>query len=347
MKRLLAALLLLCLLPLSAAFLEEDKTLTLTFVGDTSIGDAFQFRKSKNSYHKVVEEKGYDWPFSLVKDVMLSDDLTIANLEGSMTRQTRHRQDIRFPLYIHPDHLAILKAGGIDVVNTANNHAKDFFDQGYQDTLDTLDAGGIPHFGTLSPPSKTGADRQAIVEVKGIKIGILGYTYPQEHDLKLIAKVVPALREQGCQLIILSLHWGRETFMQPNATQYSFAKKAFALDVDLIYGHHPHVVQPIALFEGKPIFFSTGNFTFGTMSKVDPTTGLFQAVYDLSGDKPRLAAIRVVPCLTSGSGDYRPVPITEQKEREKAFKKLSFKKPPKGFEALPDSFLSTGEAVFD
>lgn len=336
------AVVLLLALALGAA----GETLTLTFVGDTSIGDAITTRRGENSYHGVVAAKGFDWPFSLVSDVMKADDLTIANLEGTLTERTRHK-DIRYPLRIHPSHVQILLEGGIDVVNTANNHAFDFMQAGYQDTLDHLDAAGIPHFGTLSPPSVTKVNRQVVVEVKGVKIGFIGFTYPQDKDLKHIKKAAEELREQGCGLVILSLHWGRETHMTPNATQYRFARKALENDIDLIFGHHPHVVQPIALYEGRPVLFSTGNFTFGTMSKVDPSTGMFQVEYDITGDKPKLAALRVLPCLTSGSGDYRPVPVTNEADRREIFRKLSFKTVPKGFEALPESFKDTGEARFD
>lgn len=339
-------ILLACLLVCASTALAAAETLTLTFVGDTSIGDAIQFRKQEKSYHQVLKDKGMDWPFSLVAGDLLADDLTIANLEGSVTALTRHK-DIRYPLVIDRSHLQALQLGGIDVVNTANNHAMDFFAQGYQDTLGALDEAGIAHFGTLSPPGTTGINRQVVVERKGVKIGFIGFTYPQQSDLRPLKTAVESLREQGCQLVILSLHWGRETHMTPNNTQYGFARQAMALGVDLIYGHHPHVVQPIALFEGRPVLFSTGNFTFGSMSKVDPSTGLFQVTYDLAGEAPRLSAIRVVPLVTTGSGDFRPTPVTDAAQRADIFCKLHFNKPPKGFTALPDSFPLSGEAVFD
>lgn len=322
------------------------QTLTLTFIGDTSIGDAFQSRSTDHSYHSVVKREGMAWPFSLVSETLKADDLTIANLEGSLTTRSRRKDNVRYPLIINPAHTEILLLGGVDVVNTANNHAYDYFQDGYSDTKATLDAAGIGHFGTLSPPSKTGEDRQLVLEVKGVKIGFLGYTYPQNSDVAHMGKVVAGLREQGCELVILSVHWGRETHMKPNNTQYSFAKKAVDAGVDLIFGHHPHVVQPIALYKGSPVLFSTGNFTFGTMSKVDPSTGMFQVEYDLTGGAPRLSALRVLPCTTSGAGDYRPKPVTDEAGRLDIFKKLTFKTAPKGFTALPDSFLTSGEAVF-
>ena len=321
------------------------ETLTLTFVGDISIGDAYQFTNRENGYHQVVARNGMDWPFSLVSEVMLGDDLTIANLEGTMTTLSRHKK-IRYPLVINPAHTEILIRGGIDIVNTANNHAWDFYQEGYLDTLAALDAAGIRHFGTLSPPEKTGADRREIVEIKGVKIGFMGYTYPQNADVRRVGEGVKALRDAECSLVILSLHWGRETFMTQNSTQTGFAKKAFEAGVDLIYGHHPHVVQPIALYQGKPVFFSTGNFTFGTMSNVDRSTGMFQAVYEIGEGGPVLSKIKVFPCVTSGSGDFRPYPVTDEAERKAIFKKLTYKTPPRGFTALPEGFLDTGEAVF-
>ncbi len=327
MKTRILVFLLMSMILFGAAAAAE--TLTLTFVGDVSIGDAISLRGHQSSFHSVVLEKGMDWPFSLVKDTLLADDLTVANLEGSITTRKKHK-DIRYPLVIAPEFTDILKAGGIDVVNTANNHALDFLAEGYQDTLEHLDTADIGHFGTLSPPGKTGVNRQLVVERKGVRIGFIGFTYPQESDLKHIQAAANQLREEGCGIIVLSLHWGRETHMTPSGAQYSFAKKALEYDVDLIYGHHPHVIQPIALYQGKPVLFSTGNFTFGTMSSVDRSTGMFQLSYGLDGEKPRLSAI----------------PVTDEAQRRGIFKKLSFRKATQGFDPLGEGFLESGEVFF-
>lgn len=321
--------------------LAED-SLTLSFIGDVSIGDAYPYREAASGFHETVRKKGADWPFSTVAEALRADDLTVANLEGTITRR-RKRRDVRIPLYIHPDHTRILLSGGVDAVNTANNHALDFYEEGYQDTLSALDGAGIVHFGSIG----RGIDRQAVVSVKGIKIGLIGLSYPQESDLTRLEEKVRALRGEGCGLIVLSLHWGRETHMQPNAAQYRFAAGALALDVDIIWGHHPHVVQPVALYQGKPVLFSTGNFIFGTMKRVDPATGIFQLVYKLEEDGPRLSALRVLPCLTGEKEDYRPLPLEEEAARREVFSKLYLHRPQKGFEPLPEAFLETGEVHFD
>ncbi len=337
-----AALIAAGLLMVCRPSLASQDSLTLSFIGDVSIGDAYRYREAASGFHETVRQKGIDWPFSTVAETLRADDLTLANLEGTITPRKRHR-DVRMPLYIHPDHTQILLSGGVDAVNTANNHALDFYEEGYRDTLGALDEAGIVHFGSIG----RGIDRQAVVSVKGVKIGLIGLSYPQESDLKRLEEKTRALRGEGCSLIVLSLHWGRETHMQPDAAQYRFAAGALALDVDVIWGHHPHVVQPVALYQGKPVLFSTGNFIFGTMKRVDPSTGIFQLVYDLEEDGPKLSALRVMPCLTGEKGDWRPVPLEEEAARREVFAKLQLRRPEMGFEPLAGSFLEGGEVRFD
>lgn len=94
--------------------------------------------------------------------------------------------------------------------------------------------------------------------------------------------------------------------------------------------------------------YSTGNFTFGTMSsKVDRDTGIFQLSYDLSGDAPLLSGFKVIPCTTTGAGDYRPYEFTEQADRERVFKKLIYTKNVNEMYNLPQSFISSGEVKIE
>ena len=163
--------------------------------------------------------------------------------------------------------------------------------------------------------------------------------------------LVPGIRklkeENGCDIVIVSLHWGRETYLTQSAGQVTMAKQLIDGGADVIYGHHPHVLQPMLFYQGKPIMFSTGNFTFGTMSKVDPHTGIFRFTYRKSGDGAVLSGIEVVPCQTSGSGDYRPVVLTDETEIRKTFKILTVRNVPAKCENPPEYFLETGRIMFD
>lgn len=340
MKRLLALLLAMMLLTPSALAEEEDR-LTISFVGDCSIGDAIQYRDYATSYHSLLKEKGYDWPFSLVKPYLDADDCTVANLEVVLTNLTRVRQKKDMNLIGDPAHTGVLLASGIDIVCTANNHAWDFRADGYHDALSHLDEAGIPHFGTLYPGTADGSDITPILEVKGVKIGFVGFSYPQEYDKKRIASRISKLREEGAQIVICSLHWGTEEKARPNAGQYSFAKACIDAGADVLYGHHAHVLQTVTFYKGKPIFFSTGNFTFGTMSNVDPATGIFQLTWDLSSGEPKLDTFTMIPCETRGAGDYRPTPLTDEAKRRAVFKKLQ-NPARKDMETVSEKFLETG-----
>lgn len=337
-----SAVLLLVLLFLRAAAAE---TLTLSFIGDCSIGQAIQFDGSDTNYTKVLDEKGFDWPFSLVYPILSEDDFTFANLEVVFTDKTKH-QDKRYPLRALPRYAETLLHSGIDAVNTANNHAYDFFSAGYLDSMQTLDELAIPHFGSFNLGTKEPQDLLFTTTVKGVTIGALGFSYPQDSDMKRVAARIQTLRDQGCDLVIVSMHWGRETHLTHASYQTKYAREIIKAGADVIWGHHPHVLQPVQFYDGKPVFYSTGNFTFGTMSAVDPDTGIFQLEYEIGADGLSLISFSVVPCRTQGSGDYRPYILTDEQERRAMLGKLIYRKAVNGFENLPESFADTGRVYF-
>ncbi len=326
---------------------ETECTALLSFIGDCSIGDAYNSIGAKRSFHSVVDREGYSWPFSLVKDYLSSDDLTIANLEVVLTERNQHK-DIRHPLRAAPDHVNILLEGSIEVVNTVNNHCMDYTLNGYRDSLAILDKAEIAHFGSVSYGKSNGFDDLLVRDVNGIRFGFVGMTYPQSQDIKNLIKRVQKLKEEdGCDIVIVSLHWGRETYLTQSAGQVSMARQLIDGGADVIYGHHPHVLQPMTFYQGKPIMFSTGNFIFGTMSSVDPHTGIFRFTYRKSENGVLLSGIEVIPCQTSGSGDYRPYELTDETARKKTFRILTARKAPAKCINPPESFLESGKILFD
>jgi len=342
MKRTLIFSLILLLLFASAAAAE---TLTLSFIGDCSIGEKVESVGKAGSYTATVDEKGFDWPFSLVREYLEKDDFTFANNEVIFTSRKNHA-DKKTNLKAAAPYAQVYLHSGVDAVNTANNHAMDFFDEGYADTLAALAACGIPHFGTLYPDTKRAQDRLGVYEVKGIKIGAVGFSYPQDSDVKKIAERIQTLREEGCDLVVVALHWGREVQSSPQSWQFSYARKIIDAGADVIWGHHPHILQQVQFYQGKPIFYSTGNFTFGSMSNVDPDTGIFQLTYDVVDGEPVLRRFGVVPCRTQGSGDYRPYILTDEEECRTMRKKLVHKSKIKNMTTVTDFFIENGYMEF-
>ena len=103
----------------------------------------------------------------------------------------------------------------------------------------------------------------------------------------------------------------------------------------------------MVFYKNKPILFSTGNFTFGTLnSKLDQHTGIFQLSYERIKKKVVLKKVEVIPCMVGKKGDYRPKIIEDQTEKEKTFKILSPKRKISKFSRAPESFLTTGIVNF-
>lgn len=346
LKRLLIPILCLLLMTCCAAAEEMDQ-ITLSFLGDCSIGDAIKYRDYAISYHATIREQGADWPFSLVEDVLREDDLTVANLEVVLTTYAKTRQDKAHNLIGDPTHTQVILESGIDVVNTANNHAWDFRAQGYHDALGHLDAAGIPHFGTLYPGTDDGSDIAPIIDVNGVKVGFIGFSYPQDYDKKRISIRINKLREEGAQIVVVSLHWGTEEKTQPTSGQTAYARFCIDEGADVVYGHHAHILQSVQFYKGKPIFYSTGNFTFGTMSHVDPDTGIFQLTYDVVEGEPVLRRFSVVPCRTQGSGDYRPYILTDAEDCREMRQKLVHKAKVKNMTTVTDFFIENGYMEFE
>lgn len=343
MKRLLLSVI--CLLMLAVCASAEE-SITISFLGDCSIGDSIQYRDYAISYHSTIREKGPDWPFSLVEDALREDDLTVANLEVVLTTLTKTREKKQHNLIGSPEHTQVILESGIDVVNTANNHAWDFRAEGYHDALSHLDAAGIPHFGTLYSGTKDGSDVTPIIDVNGVKVGFMGFSYPQEYDKKRISIRIQKLREEGAQIVVVSLHWGTEEKTQPSSGQTAYARYCIDEGADVVYGHHAHILQSVQFYKGKPIFYSTGNFTFGTMSHVDPDTGIFQLTYDVVDGEPVLSRFSVIPCRTQGSGDYRPYILTDEEECREMRRKLIHKAQVKNMTTVTDFFIENGYMDF-
>lgn len=346
LKRMMLMLLIVMMaFPSGVAEEATAESITVTFLGDCSLGDAIQYREYDESYHAEIRKNGYSWPFAQVKDILAADDLTVANLEVVMTTRTAVRQKKMMNLIADPAHVACLTEGSIEVVNTANNHAWDFNSTGYHEMLGYLEAAGITHFGTLYPTSDDGSDVYPIVDVKGVKFGFLGFSYPQDYDRKRITNRINTLREQGAQIVVASLHWGTEEQPQPHAGQQSLAKYCIEAGADVVYGHHPHVLQSVQFYKGKPIFYSTGNFTFGAMSDVDPDSGIFQLTYDIVDGEPVLRRFDFMPVRSNGDG-YRPYLLTDEDEVLTARRKLVHKKTVKNMTTVTEFFVENGYMEF-
>lgn len=290
----------------SNATVSSPVSLTLSVVGDCTLGtdETFDYDTSLNAYY---ENYGADYFLQNVKDIFSADDLTIANFEGTLT-DSDEREDKTFAFKAPASYASILTGGSVEAVNTANNHSHDYGDQSFDDTLAALDDAGIVHFGY---------DETAVMDVKGIKVGLVGiyelYDHlEREQQLKdNIAKV----KADGAQLIVAIFHWGNETETVPDSNQTILGRIAIDEGADLVCGHHPHVLQGIETYKGRNIVYSLGNFCFGgNSSPSDMDTMIYQQTFTIDADGVKKDNVtNIIPCSISsaaydGYNNYQPTP---------------------------------------
>ena len=284
----------------------DPVSLTLSVVGDCTLGtdETFNYDTSLNAYY---ENYGSAYFLQNVKSIFSQDDLTIANFEGTLT-ESDAREDKTFAFKGPASFTSILTDGSVEAVNTANNHSHDYGDQSYEDTMTALDAAGIVHFGY---------DETAVMDVKGIKVGMVGIYELKDHlereqQLKdNIAKV----KADGAQLIVVIFHWGNETETVPDSNQTTLGRLAIDEGADLVCGHHPHVLQGIETYKGKNIVYSLGNFCFGgNSSPSDMDTMIYQQTFTITSEGVQADNVtNVIPCSISsaayeGYNNYQPTP---------------------------------------
>lgn len=299
----------------------QETTITISAAGDCTLGtdEGFNYKRSFKGKYDAVQDPAYF--FQNVQPVFAQDDLTIVNMEGTLTEETT-REPKQFAFKGDAEYAKILTAGAVEAANLANNHSFDYGKKSYEDTITALEAEGISSFGY---------ERTAVMDIKGVKVGLAGVYELAEHiDCKQdLLDNIASLKEQGAQIIIVSFHWGQEKENVPSDVQVELAHAAVDNGADLVLGHHPHVLQGIEEYKGKNIVYSLGNFCFGGNSAPsDMDTMIFQQTFTVKDGKLQEDNVtNILPCKISsayeeGYNNYQPI-LAEGEQKEKIFERLS------------------------
>ena len=283
----------------------EPVSITISAAGDCTLGtdEYFDPSTSLNAYY---DSNGPAYFFQNVKSIFEADDLTIVNMEGTLTEETT-RQDKTYAFKGPAEYTQILTDGDVEAANLANNHSHDYGDKSYTDTIAALDAAGITNFGY---------DRTAVMDVNGVKVGLVG-TYELAEGMgcedEMISNI-KAVEDQGAQIVIVSFHWGIERENYPTENQVNLAHSAIDNGADLVLGHHPHVLEGIEVYNGKNIVYSLGNFCFGGNSNPsDKDTMIFQQTFTVQdGELVEDNVTNIIPCSISSDSsynNYQPTPL--------------------------------------
>lgn len=279
----------------------------LTFVGDCTMGN--QKGASQSSGFIGTIGQNYDLPFANVMEYFANDTATFINLEGTFTDST-NAADKMFVFKGPKDYINILTQGSVEFANVANNHSEDYGKQGYDDTVGLLKEHGIAY----GEHKKT-----TIFEADGLKIGV--YSVAGAYNTNGVAENIKALKKAGAEVIIACMHWGEEYYYVPNQDQVTIARAAIDAGADIVYGHHPHILQKIEEYKDGIIFYSLGNFSFGGNSNpADKDTAILQQEFIRYPDGTlEMGELIKIPCYVTGiinewGNDYQPLPIPETDE---------------------------------
>lgn len=232
----------------------------------------------QNDYAKNYGNGQYDYSnqFEYIKDFAKDSDLTIGNFETSVSKT---REPSGYPQFTTPkEYIRDIKKAGFDVLSTANNHSVDSFEEGIFDTIDAMDEYGMAHAGT----HKADEDRFIYLDVKGLKVAFMSYTYgvngldslivenkPEEIvnylDPEKIKADIKEAKKNKADLIIVYPHWGVEYQSYPTDEHIKLGRDMIDWGAYLVIGNHPHVSQPAERYKAKDgregyIAYSCGNF---------------------------------------------------------------------------------------
>jgi len=240
-----------------------EPPLSLIAVGDIMLGGRTRRR---------IREHGRDYPFSAVLPILQRAPIVLGNLEGPLAQKAQ-KQNRNFSYRVKPKVATSVLRAGINVVTLANNHLVDCGREGVLETLEALAAAGVTPLGAAA--NQNAAHEPVIREAGGFRIGLLGYYWNRRcaatanlpgSAMGVFEELETDIRQLRTRVdrVVVTFHWGRP--YNPEPSPRARAKARFAIDcgAHAIVGHHPHIIQAFEVYRRCPIFYSVGNFAFGS-----------------------------------------------------------------------------------
>ena len=260
----------------------ESARVTVAAVGDVlphvSVKMSADLANAKNDKGESTNHEGWDALFADVAPDLSAADLAVANLETPVS-PSGDKGTVEYHFNATAPLLDALKSAGIRLVSFANNHVFDQGKKGFAESLDALDKAGIPFYGAGRTQQE--AVKGLRIEKNGVKIAFLGASQffngkeglvtdpkqPQANktdDPAAMAEAVKASRKEA-DFVIVSAHWGAEYQVRPRESEVKLAHELFEAGADVILGTHPHVLQPLEIYEAQDgrtclVVYSLGNF---------------------------------------------------------------------------------------
>jgi hypothetical protein len=220
----------------------------------------------------AIDAHGRDYPLLAVRPLLARAPIVMANLEGPFAARAQ-RADRQYSYKVRPRLARALAGAGVNVVSLANNHLVDCGSEGVIETLETLRDAGIAAVG--AGMNERAAHEPVILPAGALRVGLLAYYWNRRcaatsmfpgsamDPPAALEADISALRERADRIVV-TFHWGVPYERVPSDDDRAKARFAIDCGADVVIGHHPHVVQQFEVHRGRPIFYSVGNFAFGS-----------------------------------------------------------------------------------
>lgn len=240
---------------------ENSAHITVGMVGDILL------------HNPLYTYDNYNQSFKDISEELQKIDFLLANQESLPAGKEFGLSG--YPRFNSPKHIIRdLKENGVDMINLANNHTMDQNEEGLRKAIAHMKEFGMPYIGAYE--SQEDQETERIVDINGVRIGVLAYTFgtnglpvPKGKDYMVgitdrvkMKKDIESIRGK-VDVVVASIHWGTEYVLEPSAYQEELARFLSDSDVDIIFGHHPHVLQRYEKIGKTHIFYSLGNFYSG------------------------------------------------------------------------------------
>jgi len=292
----------------------RPRTFTLAFTGDLLLHQRVNAVAAANAGDDPGRDYDYASLLAPIAPLVQAADWAVCHVEVPLSADNTRLHP--YPTFRAPGDIARdVAAIGYDSCTTASNHVLDQGTDGVIETLGVLDAAGLDHTG--SARSAAEARQQVWAEVAGVRIAHLAYAYgfngfavPSELpwlanliDEETILADAASVRQQGAEVVVVSLHWGEQYQSAPNRQQRDLGPRLLASpDVDLLIGHHAHVVQPIDRIDGEWLVYGLGNLLSAQPNAVRRDELLVTVTVTVAGDGTLTTDLRALPLhLDAGS----------------------------------------------
>lgn len=304
---------------------EEDLnpfSLVLTFAGDINFDENWSTMK----YYNSVENGIYDCISPELIQIMRNADIMCLNNEFTYSNGGSPLENKAYTFRANPSRVEILKELGVDIVSLANNHAYDYGEQSLVDTMAVLNQAGIKYVGAGHNIEE--AMSPVYFEIQGKTIAYVAASRAEKYRLTPQATedepgillcydtelFIQAIKEakQNAEYVIAYVHWGTEYSYELEEVQLITGKEYLDAGADIVIGAHPHCLQGIEYYEGKPIVYSLGNFWFN-----DKTLDtMLLNVHFYGDDMEKYVELEIIPAIQTNN---TTLIVNEQSERQRIF----------------------------